>query len=88
LDFFEGLMPHIDTIAVKTRKRARSELTNGVHNITVYAEDTFGNECASETIFFNVEVPEPFPTTLVIASAIAVSVVSVALLVYFKKRKH
>jgi parallel beta-helix repeat protein len=65
-----------------------SELTNGVHNITVYAEDTFGNECASETIFFNIEVPEPFPTTLVIASVIAVSVVSVALLVYFNRRKR
>jgi hypothetical protein len=31
---------------------------------------------------------EPFPTTLVIASAIIVAFVAIALLVYFKKRKH
>jgi parallel beta-helix repeat protein len=65
-----------------------SELTNGVHNITVYAEDTFGNEGASETIIFNIDVPEPFPTTLVLASVITVAVVSIGLLLYFKKRTH
>ena len=65
-----------------------SELTNGVHNITVYAEDTFGNEGASETIIFNIDVPEPFPTTLVIASVIIVTIVVLGLLIYFKKRKH
>jgi hypothetical protein len=65
-----------------------SELTNGAHNITVYAEDTFGNEGASETIIFNIDVPESFPTTLVIASVITVSVIGIVLLVYFKKRKH
>jgi parallel beta-helix repeat protein len=62
------------------------ELTNGVHNITVYAEDTFGNEGASETIIFNINVA--FPTTLVVASVITVAVVGIGLLVYFKKRKH
>jgi len=65
-----------------------SELTNGVHNITVYAEDTFGNEGASETIIFNIDVPESFPTTLVIASVITVSVIGIGLLVYFQKRKR
>ena len=65
-----------------------TELTNGLHNITVYAEDTFGNEAASETITFNVDVPEPFPTTLVIASVIIVTIVVLGLLIYFKKRKH
>jgi hypothetical protein len=65
-----------------------TELTNGLHNITVYAEDTFGNEGASETIVFNIDVPEPFPTTLVIASLIILTIVVLGLLVYFKKRKH
>jgi hypothetical protein len=66
-----------------------TELTNGLHNITVYAEDTFGNEGASETIVFNIDVPEPFPTTLITVVSIATVVaVSVGLLVYFKKRKH
>jgi hypothetical protein len=32
--------------------------------------------------------PEPFPTTLVMASAASLAVVGVGLLVYFKKRKH
>jgi parallel beta-helix repeat protein len=63
-----------------------SELTNGVHNVTVYAEDTFGNEGASETIIFNIDVPEPFPTILVVASIITVAIIGIVLLVYFKKR--
>jgi hypothetical protein len=65
-----------------------SELANGLHNITVYARDEFENTGASETISFSVEVP--FPTTLVAAAASAVTIaaVSVALLVYFRKRKR
>jgi N-acetylneuraminic acid mutarotase len=64
-----------------------TELTNGLHNVTVYAEDTFGNEGASETITFNVEVPEPFPVVPVVAASLAtVAVVGIGLLVYFKKR--
>jgi hypothetical protein len=62
------------------------ELTNGLHNVTVYAEDTFGNEGASETIIFNIDVPEPFPTTLVVASVITVVIVGIGVLFYFKKR--
>jgi parallel beta-helix repeat protein len=62
-------------------------LINGLHNVTVYAEDTFGNEGASETIAFTVSF-EPFPTALVVASVVTVAVVSICLVVYFKKRKH
>lgn len=62
------------------------------HNITVYAQDVVGNVGASETIYFNISQPpsetEPFPTTLVIATIAAVAVISVGLLVYFKKRNH
>jgi len=61
-------------------------LANGEHNLTVYATDEAGNMGASETIYFS--VAEPFPTTLVMASVITVSVAGIALLVYFKKRKH
>ena len=63
-------------------------LSNGDHNVTVYAKDEFENMSTSETISFNVEVPEPFPTTIVIASVVTVAVVGIGLLVYFKKRKH
>jgi parallel beta-helix repeat protein len=64
-----------------------SGLTNGLHNVTVYAKDTFGNEGTSETIAFTVNL-EPFPAALVIASVITVSVIGIVLLFYFKKRKH
>jgi len=61
-------------------------LSLGLHNITVYATDDAGNTVTCQTIHFKVE--EPFPTTLVVASATAMAVVSIGLLVYFKKRKH
>ncbi|MBN1357146.1 hypothetical protein JW988_00085 [Candidatus Bathyarchaeota archaeon] len=58
----------------------------GSHQIQVYATDLVGHKSTSETIYFS--VTEPFPTTLVIASVITVTVVGIGLLVYFKKRKH
>jgi len=62
-------------------------LQNGLHNLTVYANDTLGNMGASETISFSVEVP--FPTTLVVtASGASVAVIGAVLAIYFKKRKH
>jgi len=62
-------------------------LSFGLHNVTVYAEDTFGNVGASETVWFS--VAEPFPVVPVAAaSGVAVAVIGVALLVYFRKRKR
>jgi hypothetical protein len=59
----------------------------GVHNVTVYAWDTAGNVGASETITFT--IAEPFPVVPVAAASTAsVAVLSLGLLVYFKKRKH
>jgi hypothetical protein len=63
-------------------------LSNGYHNVTVYATDEFGNTGVSKIIRFTVEAPEHFPTTLVIASVVTVAFVVVVLLFYFKKRKH
>jgi hypothetical protein len=66
-----------------------TRLSNGVHNVTVYAADEAGNMGASEAVTFTVAVPEPFPTELVIAASVAtVAVVGVGLLVYYKKRKR
>jgi hypothetical protein len=62
-------------------------LPNGEHNITVYAKDEAGNTGASETIYFRVEVPFPTATVVPIAT-IAVLVIAVGLLFYFKKRKR
>ena len=62
-------------------------LSNGEHNVTVYATDEAGNTGASETITFSVEVP--FPVAPVAAASVAtVAVVGVGLLVYFRKRKR
>jgi N-acetylneuraminic acid mutarotase len=66
-----------------------TDILNGVHSITVYANDTYGNMGASETLTFTIAKPEPFPTTLAAtASGLSVAVVGLGLLVYFKKRRH
>ncbi len=58
----------------------------GEHNVTVYATDIAGHTGASETIYFT--IAEPFPIASVTAASFAsVAVVSVVLLVHFKKRK-
>jgi hypothetical protein len=65
-------------------------LSNGEHNVTVYATDVTGNIVASETITFTVTKElEPFPTTLVAtASGTSAAIIGIGLLVYFKKRKR
>ncbi|MBT0159085.1 hypothetical protein G4O51_03775 [Candidatus Bathyarchaeota archaeon A05DMB-2] len=64
-------------------------LSNGAHNVTVYAWDAAGNTGASETIQFNVEAPEPFPTTLVATvSAASVAIIGIGSLFYFRKHRH
>jgi hypothetical protein len=74
-----------ETVTV-TGNTTLTGLQNGLHNITVYAKDTFENTGASETVYFSVEVP--FPTTLVIAPIASVAVIGAVLAIYFKKRKH
>jgi outer membrane lipoprotein-sorting protein len=72
------------TIAGNTTIRG---LANGLHNVTVCAEDSFGNMGASETVRFSVEVP--FPTAIVATVSVAsVIIAGVGLLFYFKKRKR
>jgi len=63
-----------------------TNLPYGEHNVTVYAQDLAGHVGVSDTITFSVDVP--FPTTLVVASVITVSVVDLGIVFYFKKRKH
>jgi N-acetylneuraminic acid mutarotase len=64
-----------------------SGLSNGLHNVTVYANDTYGNMGASETVSFTVAKPEPFPTALVAtAFGASAAIICLGLLVYFKRR--
>jgi len=68
-----------------------TDISNGLHNITVYAQDTFGNIGSSNTISFTIAKPEPksFPVVPVAAVAVAIAVVVAAgLLVYYKKYKR
>jgi parallel beta-helix repeat protein len=63
------------------------ELTDGLHNITVYARDELERTGASETIHFTMETP--FPTlTVAIASAASVVGGGAAVVVYFKKYRR
>jgi hypothetical protein len=69
-----------------------SGLSEGKHNVTVYAWDAAGNIGASETVTFTIakpEPPEPFPTAQVaVASLATVAVAGSGLLAYFKKQKR
>jgi hypothetical protein len=58
-------------------------LLNGLHNLTVYANDTLGNTGASETVYFSITVP--FPASWIVAAVVIIALVGVALLIYFKK---
>jgi hypothetical protein len=60
-----------------------SGLSEGAHNLTVYAADIAGNIGASETIHFTVIAC--FPIEWVVASVVTVAAIGVGLLVYFRK---
>jgi hypothetical protein len=64
-----------------------TRLSNGMHNITIYAWDEAGNIGFSQTTSFSVYVQELFSMTLAVALASSVAACA-GLLMYFKKRKH
>jgi hypothetical protein len=77
-----------DTANVTLNNTTLTGLSNGEHNVTVYATDIASNNGASETRYFNIDIPDPFPTALAIASAAAAVAVTAGILVYFKKRRR
>jgi hypothetical protein len=60
-------------------------LKEGVHTITLHANDTAGNMASSETIYFTVE--QVFPTIPVAAGVATTAVISAGLFFYLKKRE-
>ena len=65
-----------------------SELSAGVHNVTVYAGDSFGNVGASETIVFSIAETFPMLTLAIVASSIVIIfVVAISILLYLRHRK-
>jgi hypothetical protein len=71
------------------------DLSDGTHNLTIYAETAIGGLTGNfnATVSFEVDtsntIDESFPTTLVAATAGAsVTIVGLCVLLYFKKRKR
>ena len=66
-----------------------ANLSNGLHNVTVYASDALGNVGMSETVSFTVRVHEPFMIALIVAVvAVVTAAVGTSLILYFRKRKR
>ena len=63
-------------------------LSDDAHTVMVYAKDAFENTVNSETVYFTVEVPSPFSTTLVVASVVIVAAIGAVVILHFKKRKY
>ncbi|MEM2099200.1 MAG: kelch repeat-containing protein [Candidatus Bathyarchaeia archaeon] len=61
-------------------------LADGLHNLTVYAKDEFGNTGNSETIFFT--VAEPFPALPFAVCVTSTAAVGIGTLIYLKKRRR
>jgi len=62
-------------------------LSNGLHSIAVYANDSFGNMGVSETVTFKIALP--FPIVLVFTVPVATAVVVCAFVIFYvKKKKH
>ena len=83
------------TIVAISGNTTLTGLSNGYHNVTVYATNEFENIGSSETVTFSIDyVPlgkeEPFLTVVVAAVSVAVAAVVVVagLLVYHKKHKR
>jgi len=60
-------------------------LTNGLHNVKVYAIDTFGNIGTSEAVSFSV-AEKPFPTLPVAAATVIAFVVVAGVLVHLRRQ--
>jgi hypothetical protein len=66
-------------------------LSNGYHNVTIYATNEFENTGSSETVTFSIDYmpldkEEPFPSLIVAVSAAALIMLVAGLLIFSKKR--
>jgi len=59
-------------------------LSNGKHNVTIYATDKDGHTGMSESLHFTIE---PSPMLIIIPTASA-AIITIGIILYFKKRKH
>lgn len=63
-----------------------TNLTEGTHTLTLYAEDTAGNKVASQTIIFTVDLPKPFLAASIIAVVSATTACAIVLLTRRRRR--
>jgi N-acetylneuraminic acid mutarotase len=65
-----------------------ANVTNGIHTLTVYANDTYGNYAQSQTINFTVAVPAPFPVLVFVAvtATLAGVIAAIGVVIYRKRR--
>ncbi len=70
-----------------TENTTIANISNGSHNLTVYSNDTYGN-IGSQTVNFTVNKQQPFPTSIIIGSVVAIAVVAIlSSLLLFKSIK-
>jgi hypothetical protein len=69
-----------------TENTTLTNLTNGTHNLTIYAEDNNGNTEASETIYFT--VTKEADSTLLLISAAIITAIAIIVVVYVWKTKY
>jgi hypothetical protein len=78
------------TVAEHTKNITLKGLTNGFHNVTIYAWDATGNAGASETVNFTIaEEPEaePFPAAFSMGIVAVIVLVLLGTIFYVLKRK-
>ncbi len=63
------------------------DLSNGRHNVTIFAVDSAGNIGKSELLQFYVKLPAPFPTPVIIAIVVTIVMVGSIVLLYKRHRK-
>ncbi len=76
-----------------TEETTLSDLSKGLHNVTVYVQDTDGQMGASETIYFTISEESDVPQsdfsaiTLIVATIVVVVVIGVILFYFMKTKK-
>lgn len=76
-----------DAVAI-TGNTTLANLSFGLHNMTVYVKNALENTETSQTVYFIITEPEPFPTTIAVALIATIVVIGIGILIHFKKNKR
>jgi len=81
-----GFWGQSEPFTVITGNVTMTNLHSGSYRLVLSAKDSLTDDTSVREVFFGIE--NPFPTAFILASVLVVAVIILALLVYFKKRKH